>query len=115
MGCSRCKEFYHMRCVNINKKQAEQIPKYDCGPCSGVATRNRAPAIAENQTLNDFNLLHHLRSCKSNLLIIINIPKGARTSAANAQSDLINNMIESNTPLSWTKLLCFAYHGLHKP
>ena len=101
-----------MRCNNLTKKQADQIPRYECGTCRGVADPNRAPAVAENQTPNDFNLLHHLRSCKANLSIISNIPKGARITAANALSDLIDKVVESNTSSSWAKLLCFAYHGL---
>ena len=113
--CNRCKELYHMRCVNLTKKQADQIPRYECRTCRGVAAPNRAPAIAENQTPDDFNLLHHLRSCKSNLSIISNIPKGARTTAANALSDLINNVVESNTSLSWAKLLCFANTDCKNP
>ena len=113
--CSSCRGLYHRACVNITGDQARQIPRYECGPCRGVSAPNRVTANAEIQTPFDFDLLRHLRDCKANLSIISNIPRGARAAAANALSDLINNVVESKTPLSWAKLLCFAYHGLQKP
>ena len=54
-------------------------------------------------------------NCKSRLSLIGNIPRGARITAADALNDLINDVIRSNTTLSWSRLLCFAYHGLQKP
>ena len=93
--CNRCKGFYHMTCVNITRDQARQITRYECGPCRGVVAPNRVTANAENQTPFDFNLLQHLRNCKAILSIISNIPRGARATAANALTDLINNVVES--------------------
>ena len=56
-----------------------------------------------------------MKTCKANISLIGNIPRGARISAAEALNELINEVIQTNTPLAWSKLLCFAYHGLQKP
>ena len=50
-----------------------------------------------------------------NISLIGNIPRGARITAADALNDLINNVIQNNSPNSWAKLLCFTYHCLQKP
>ena len=56
-----------------------------------------------------------MKTCKSNISLLGNIPRGARISVAEALNDLINDVIRTNTSLSWSKLLCFTYHGLQKP
>ena len=76
---------------------------------------NPEPSNAENQTPSDFDLLQYLKTCKSNISLLGNIPRGARITAAEALNDLIAEVIQSNTSLAWSKLLCFTYHGLQKP
>ena len=104
-----------MSCVNITRIQASTIHRYSCASCRKVTGPNREPSTADNQTDPEFDLLQHLITCKSNLSLIGNIPRGARITAADALNDLINDVIRSNTPTAWSKLLCFAYHGLQKP
>ena len=114
--CTGCKGHYHIiSCTNLTVTQALQIPKWSCSPCRGIPApiRNRRNAV--EQTTQDFDLLQHLKLCKSNLSLISYIPRGARITAANALRELINEAVESNTALSWSRLLCFAYHGLQKP
>ena len=113
--CFHCKEPYHTACINITTEQLRHIPQYACRGCRGVGARNREPAEIIGQEAVDFNLCQHLMTCKSNLSIISNIPRGARVTAANALIDLINEVVESNAPLSWSKLFCFTYHALQKP
>ena len=113
--CVRCKGYYHIGCVKISIPQALGIPNYECPPCRTITGPIRNRGNLTDQTTLDFDLLQHLKLCKSNLSIISNIPKGARTTAANALSELINDAVGLNTALSWSKLLCFAYHGLQTP
>ena len=113
--CTQCGSHYHRSCVRITRYQANQIPRYKCAPCRNVTAPNLEPSRDVNQTTPEFDLLHHLMTCKSNLSLIGNIPRGARITAADALNDLINDVVRSNTSLSWAKLLCFAYHGLQKP
>ena len=106
---------YHITCVDVRKKQAKKFAKYICKPCRDINGPNNDPPNAENPTSANFDLLQHLQTCKSNISMLGNIPKGARVAAAEALIELIDNVIQSNTPLSWSKLLCFSYHGLQKP
>ena len=114
--CNRCGNNYHRSCVGITKKQAEQISLYTCRPCSrGPNPHNQEPQNGANQTNHHFDFLQHLASCKSNLSLLGNIPRGARITAAEALNDLINDVIRTNSSLAWMKLLCFTFHGLQKP
>ena len=113
--CTHCRCPYHKSCVNIKGKQASRIPIYACAGCRGTTTHVREPANGTNHGVLDFDLTQHLKACKANLSLISNIPRGARITAANALSDLMNEAVQSNSSLSWSKLLCFSYHGLQKP
>ena len=106
--CTQCGSRYHMSCVSITKIQAKKIGRYSCKPCRKVTGSNREPSAADIQTDPEFDLLQHLITCKSNLSLNGNIPRGARITAADALNDLINDVIRSNTPTAWSKLLCFA-------
>ena len=110
--CSSCNSQYHRTCINITGAQASQIARFLCHQCHGGLD----PVI--ETPINDipvFDLLQHLKTCRKNLSLIGIIPKGARITAADALNDLIVNVIQSNNPHSWEKLLCFTYHGLQKP
>ena len=113
--CATCCTRYHMTCVKITRAQAKQIPKYKCPQCRNITTPNQESLDVANQSTPNFDLLNHLHTCKSNISLIGNIPRGARITAAEALNELINNVIQSNTPIAWSKLLCFAYHCLQKP
>ena len=113
--CTQCTYRYHKTCVKVLKKQAEKFAKFICKPCRDINGPNNDPPNAENPTSANFDLLLYLQTCKSNVSMLGNIPKGARVAAAEALIELIDNVIQSNTPLSWSKLLCFPYHGLQKP
>ena len=113
--CGRCHSQYHITCVKISKLQAKQIPLYICPPCRNVAIPNNEPSRANNQSIPNFDTLQYLKSCKSNISLLANIPRGARITVAEALNNLINDAIRTNSSLSWSKLLCFTYHGLQKP
>ena len=113
--CVWCKRPNHRTCVNISGDQAKLITRFACPECRNDSPPTPVLGISASQTTQDFDLLQHLQHCKANLSVISKIPKGARITAANALIDLINNAIEFNTPLGWSKLLCFTYHGLQTP
>ena len=113
--CSQCGSNYHRSCVGITKRQATEIDRYSCQPCRDVKAPNNAPSEEANQSNTNFNFLHHLQSCKVNLSLLGNIPRGARITAAEAFNELINDVIRTNTSASWMRLLCFTFHGLQKP
>ena len=113
--CAQCGSNYHRSCVNINKIQAREIGLYTCAPCRNVITPNRVPSDESNQSSPNFDLLQHLKTCKANLSILGNIPRGARITAAEALNDIINEVINTNSSVSWMRLLCFTFHGLQKP
>ena len=71
--------------------------------------------LSSNQSNPEFDFLQHLQKCKSNLSLLGNIPRGARITAAEALNNLINDVIRTNTSISWMRLLCFTFHGLQKP
>ena len=104
-----------MTCVNISRRQAKEIRIYTCQPCRNIPIHNHVAPNTDNETTTSFDILQHLRTCKSNLSLLGNIPRGARITAAEALNELITDVIQHNTSLSWWKLLCFAYHGLQKP
>ena len=112
--CTQCGSHYHRSCVGIRKNQASTLRRYRCLSCLNGTLPNREPPIVDNQTTPDFDLLQHLMTCKSRLSLIGNIPRGARITAVDILSDLINDVIHSNTSLTWFKPLCFMYHGLQK-
>ena len=111
--CIRCMGEYHITCVNIRKVAARTI-NYSCAGCRKATAPNREPGN-DHQTPTDFDLPEYLKTCRANISIINHIPRGARITAAQALNNLINEAIQSNTSLSWSKLLCFTYHGLQKP
>ena len=115
--CTQCGSQYHISCVKVSKRQKKAFEKYACPRCRNVPFPfpDRQPLNEDNQTTTDFDLLQYLKKCKSNLSVINNIPRGARIVAADALNNLINDVLQSNTSLSWSKLLCFTYHGLQKP
>ena len=104
-----------MSCVGLYKEQLRVIKRYACRLCIGIGAHHREPEDATVQEAPEFNFHQYLTTCKLNLSIINHIPRGARAAAANALIDLINEVVESNAPSSWSKLLCFTYHGLQKP
>ena len=110
--CAKCGGNYHRTCVGITGRQAIAIAVYTCPSCRDVITPNRAPPEEANQSNADFDILHHLKTCKANLSLLGNIPRGARISAAEALNELINDVIRTNTSISWMRLLCFTFHGL---
>ena len=113
--CAKCGSNYHRSCVGITGRQASEIGIYTCPPCMGFTTPNRAPSEEANQNSANFDLLHHLKTCKANLSLLGNIPRGARISAAEALNELVNDVIRSNMSVSWMRLLCFTFNGLQKP
>ena len=98
--CNQCGNNYHRSCVKIKKKQAEQISLYSCPPCRSTNPHNREPQNGANQTNHHFDFLQHLASCKSNLSLLGNIPRGARITAAEALNDLINDVIRTDSSLA---------------
>ena len=113
--CSKCNNIYHRSCEGISAAAAEQIKNYICKTCRKGAPPNNSQSNLDNQTEPNFDILHHLKLCKLNISMLGNIPRGARITAAEALNDLINEVIQSNSSISWAKLLCFAYYGLQKP
>ena len=129
--CTQCGSQYHISCVKVSKLQKKAFERYSCPRCRNVpfpfpdrqplnvdnqtTFPDRQPLNDDNQSTADFDLLQYLKKCKSNLSVINNIPRGARIVAADALNNLINDVLQSNTSLSWSKLLCFTYHGLQKP
>ena len=101
-------------CKN-QKETSRKISLYSCPPCRNTNPHVREPQNGANQTNHHFDFLQHLASCKSNLSLLGNIPRGARITAADALNDLINDVIRTNSSLAWMKLLCFTFHGLQKP
>ena len=99
----------------MTQDQAKLIPNYACQECSGVSAPSCSPTVADTPSIPDFNLLDHLSTCKANLSILGNIPRGARISAADALNELISEVLRSNSYISWSKLLSFTYHCLQKP
>ena len=113
--CARCCSRYHITCVKVKRKQAKEMRIYTCQTCRNITPHNNAASNAEPETTTSFDILQHLQTCKSNISLLGNIPRGARITAAEALNKLITDVIQHNTSLSWWKLLCFTYHGLQKP
>ena len=110
--CNTCHIPYHKTCVKVTRAQAKVFKNYKCPPCRNI---NNITPNTGNQSPSPFDLLHHLQTCKSNISLIGNIPRGARITAAEALNTLINDVIQFNNSISWSKLLCFAFHCLQKP
>ena len=111
--CSKCGSNYHMTCVGVTRAQAKEISLYTCKTCRDVIAPNHASH--DDQSNPEFDFLQHLQKCKGNLSLLGNIPRGARITAAEALNNLINDVIRTNTSISWMRLLCFTFHGLQKP
>ena len=52
IGCSRCDEWYHFRCIGLNKKRAADIEEYECDRCGG-GTRWKSKAKADSKGEDD--------------------------------------------------------------
>ena len=113
--CFQCSCEYHIACVNVTQTQASTFPKYSCQSCRFGTAPSFGPSNEDSPVNPDFNLREHLLTCKSNLSILGNIPRGARITAADALNELISEVLRSNSALAWSKLLCFTHHGLQKP
>ena len=113
--CTLCMGKYHITCVNVKRVEARALTNYSCPTCRNATASNSEPGNDGQQTPAGFDLPKYLKTCRSNVSIINHIPRGARIAAAEALNDLINEVIRSNTPRSWAKLLCFAYHSFQKP
>ena len=94
---------------------ARVLPNYSCATCRNATAPNSEPGNDDHQAPAEPDLPKYLKICRSNVSTINHIPRGARIVAAETLTDLINEVIRSNTSLSWSKLLCFAYHALQKP
>ena len=113
--CDRCGNKYHRSCVGVRRRVAEQISIFHCPSCRIPNLPNQEPPNGADQTNHDFDFLQHLTRCKSNISLLGNIPRGARIMAAEALTELIDNVIRTNSSLAWMKLLCFTFHALQKP
>ena len=113
--CTHCCKRYHITCVNNRKSQLKQFTRCSCRSCRNVSNPNHDTPNTDNQTIPEFDILQYLRTCKSNVSLLGNIPRGARIAAAEAFNELNIDVIQTNSPLSWSKLLCFTHHGLQKP
>ena len=113
--CYLCGCMYHRACVDVTQVQANVFSKYTCRSCRYGTAPICGPSVNDPPGNPDFKLLDHLITCKSNLSILGNIPRGARITVANALNELICNVLRSNTALAWSKLLCFTHHCLQKP
>ena len=111
--CYLCRGQYHISCVGVTKKQAKII-KYSCPTCRDATAPYSESENEGHQASPEFDLSNYLKTCRSNISIINHIPRGARITAAEALNELINEVIRSNNSISWSKLLCFTYHGLQK-
>ena len=115
IDCIQCRGQYHVTCVNMRLKQAEELPNYICRTCKDGSDINSEPSNADPLSFPDFDLLRYLITCKSNLSIMGNIPRGARIAVADALNELIGIVLRTNSSASWSRLLCFTYHVLQKP
>ena len=102
----------------VTKAQARTIPRFTCITCTNGNNPAYDPSNernADNEAHPEFDILQHLKTCKSSISLIGNIPRGSRIAAAEAMNELITEAIRSNSSLSWAKLLSFTYHALQKP
>ena len=73
--CTKCNSNFHISCVKITKAQAKLYPNYTCKDCWNVNTPTTEPSNeshTDNGTNSEFDILQHLKTCKTNISLIGN-------------------------------------------
>ena len=109
--CHGCKRWAHLTCVHLKQREAAAIPLWKCPECRGVT----APQPRPNREDRNYDLTKIIPERRKTHRTVHFIPRGARPSAAEALTRLLNNVVTTNSQQDWLRLLCYPLWALHCP
>ena len=112
--CDGCQHWAHLSCVKLTKRQADAIPIWHCGPCSGRLPGSQTAADAVHSDLPD-DMAEKLAYFKKNCQLLKRLPKSSRLIVADSLTSRIEAALNSSTAHSWWYLMAFSYCILRAP
>ena len=110
--CAQCDGPFHLTCVGIKQKQAQELPTWTCASCF---RQQSSCASQGSQPLTEEGFMDYFQKFREISHPVKRIPKGARSLFARGLVVLIRDIIREDSAIAWQRLTTFPAIVLSPP
>ena len=114
INCDGCHHWAHLSCVKLSKRQADAIPIWHCGPCSGRLLNYPGGSADSHSDVPD-DMAEKLSFFKINCRLLKRLPKSSRLPVADSLTSRMEAALNHPTPHAWWYFMSFSYGILRTP
>ena len=114
INCDGCHHWAHLSCVKLSKRQADAIPIWHCGPCSGRLLNSPGGSADSHSDVPD-DMAEKLSFFKINCRLLKRLPKSSRLPVADSLASRMEAALNHPTPHAWWYFMSFSYGILRTP